>query len=94
MTVLTTPQRDTVARAFNRIVSTGGEATPYVKSVIRTAVDDVDDWAESAAASVPATSYNAALNVTFRNNATASQKALMLALVCMVRAGRPLPEGA
>lgn len=93
MAVLSTGQRDTVARAFHRIVSVGGEATPYVKSVVRTAVDDVDNWADSAAASVPATSYNAALNSTFRNNATAAQKALVLALVCWLRAGRPLSEG-
>jgi len=70
-----------------------GEATAVVKSVVRTAVDDVDDWAESAAAAVPATSFNSALNVTFRNNATAAQKALVLAFVCMERAGRVLSEG-
>jgi hypothetical protein len=89
--VLTTSQRDQVARAFMRIGT--NEPTPYVKSVVRTAVDDVDDWAESAATTVPATSFNAALNVTFRTNATAAQKALMLALVCWLRAGRPLSEG-
>lgn len=90
---LNTGQRDAVARAFNRIACTGGEATPYVRSVVRTAVDDVDNWAESAAAAVPATSFNAALNITFRTNATANQKSLMLALVCWWRAGRTLPEG-
>lgn len=86
---LSTPERDQVARAFNRIVSTGGEATPYVKSVIRTAVDDADDWATNNAAG-----YNTALNSTFRTNATSAQKALLLALVCWLRAGRSLPEGA
>lgn len=89
---LTVPQRDQVWRAFMRI-GTVGENCAVVKSVIRTAVDDVDDWAESAATAVPATSYNAALNVTFRTNATANQKSLMLALVCWLRAGRPLSEG-
>lgn len=88
---LSVGQRDAVARAFMRIGT--GESTPYVKSVVRTAVDNVDDWAESAATSVPATSFNTALNVTFRNNATANQKSLMLALVCWYRAGRTLPEG-
>lgn len=88
---LSVGQRDAVARAFMRIGT--GESTPYVKSIVRTAVDNVDDWAESAATSVPATSFNAALNVTFRNNATANQKSLMLALVCWYRAGRTLPEG-
>ncbi len=92
MAVLTTGQRDAVARAFMRIGT--GEATPYVKSIVRTAVDDVDAWAESAGSAVPATSFNAALNVTFRTNATATQKNLLFALVCWWRAGRTLPEGA
>ena len=87
---LTTPQRDQVHRAFMRL---NGEPCAVVKSVIRTAVDDVDDWADAAATTVPPTSFNAALNVTFRNNATANQKSLMLALVCWLRAGRPLVEG-
>lgn len=91
MAVLSTGQRDQVWKAFMRIGT--GEQTTIVKQVIRDAVDDVDNWAESAATAVPATSFNAALNVTFRNNATATQKALMLALVCWLRAGRPLAEG-
>lgn len=90
---LTTGQRDAVARAFHRMVSSGGESTPYVKSVVRTAVDDVDNWCESAATAIPATSYNAGLNTTFRNNATANQKSLILALVCWWRSGRTIPEG-
>lgn len=91
MAVLTSNQRDAVARAFNRLNS---EPCAVVKTVVRTAVDNVDDWAESAGTSVPATSFNAALNVTFRTNATAGQKAFLLGLVCMWRAGRTLPEGA
>jgi hypothetical protein len=87
---LSTPQRDQVARAFMRINT---EGCAVVKSVIRSAVDDVDDWADAAATTVPPTSFNAALNVTFRTNATANQKSLMLALVCWLRAGRPLSEG-
>jgi hypothetical protein len=93
MAVLTTPERDAVARAFFRAVSRGTEPTPYVRSVARAAVDEADNWAESAGVAIPATSYNAALNVTFRTNATAAQKALLLALVCWARAGRPLPDG-
>jgi len=91
VTVLTTAQRDAVARAFNRIGT--GEASAFLKSDLRTAVDNVDDWAESAAAAIPATSFNAALNVTFRTSATAAQKALLLALVCWWRSGRTLNEG-
>ena len=88
---LTTIERDQVWRAYMRLVTT--EPCAFVRSVLRTAVDDVDDWADSAATTVPATSYNAALNVTFRNAATATQKAALLALVCWWRAGRTLPEG-
>lgn len=89
---LTVGERATVHRAFMRML--GGEACSVVKSVILTAVGDVDDWCDAAATTVPGTSFNAALNVTFRTSATAAQKSLMLALVCLVRAGRPLPEGA
>lgn len=91
MAVLSTNQRDQVWRAFMRL--NGTDPCSVVKTVVRTAVDDADDWAESAAAAVPATSYNGSLNVTFRTNATATQKALLLGLICWLRAGRPLNEG-
>lgn len=89
---LTTPERDQVYRAFMRTVN--AEPCAFVKSVLRTAVDDVDNWCDAAATTVPPTSYNAALNVTFRNNATAAQKSALLGLVAWMRAGKPLPEGA
>lgn len=88
---LTTGQRDAVARAFMRTVV--GEPCAFVKATLRTAVDNVDDWCDSAAAAVPSTSYNAALNATFRTAATSAQKSALLALVCWWRAGRTLPEG-
>jgi hypothetical protein len=91
MAVLTTQQRDAVARAFMRTVTS--EPCAFVKSVLRSAVDNADDWAESAGTAIPATSYNTALNATFRSAATAAQKAALLALVCWWRAGRTLPEG-
>jgi hypothetical protein len=91
MAVLTTQQRDAVARAFQRTVT--AEPCAFVKSVLRTAVDDADNWAESAGNSIPATSFNTALNATFRAAATSAQKAALLALVCWWRAGRTLPEG-
>lgn len=83
---LTAGERDQVYRAFMRLIS--AEPCPYVKSVLRTAVDNADDWADANAAS-----YNTALNATFRTNATSVQKAALLALVSWMRAGRPLPEG-
>lgn len=88
---LTTNERDQVFRAYMRLVNV--EPCAFVRSTLRTAVDNVDDWCESAATAIPATSYNAALNVTFRNNATANQKSALLALVCWWRSGRTLPEG-
>lgn len=91
MAVLNTGQRDAVSRAFMRLINT--EPCAFVKTVLRAAVDNADDWAESAGGSVPATSYNLALNATFRAAATATQKAALLALVCWWRAGRTLPEG-
>lgn len=89
---LTTPERDQVFRAYMRLVD--AEPCAFVKTVLRTAVDDVDGWCDAAATTVPPTSFNAALNVTFRNAATAAQKAALLGLVAWMRAGRPLPEGA
>lgn len=83
---LTTAERDQVWRAFMRLVN--AEPCPYTKTVLRTAVDNADDWADANASS-----YNTGLNATFRTNATSAQKAALLALVCWVRAGRPLPEG-
>lgn len=50
------------------------------KTALRAAVDAADDWADANAAS-----YNSALPATFRNNATAGQKALLLAVVVLAR---------
>lgn len=88
---LTTNERDQVWRAFMRTVN--AEPSTFTKTVLRTAVDDVDTWCESAATTIPATSYNAALNVTFRNAATSAQKSQLLALVAWWRGGRTIPEG-
>jgi hypothetical protein len=88
---LSTGERDQVYRAYMRLIST--EPCGFIKTVLRTAVDNVDDWCDSAATTVPSTSFNAALNVTFRNAATSNQKAALLGLVAWMRAGRPLPEG-
>lgn len=89
---LTTPQRDAVYRAYMRVLG-GAEGCAFLKTQLRAAVDDVDNWCDSAATTVPGTSYNAALNTQFRTTSTASQKAMLLGLVAWVRGGRPLPEG-
>lgn len=88
---LTTQQRDEVYRAYMRVVR--AEPCGFIKTVLRTAVDNVDDWCDSAATTIPGTSYNAALNVTFRTTATADQKSALLALIAWWRSGRTLAEG-
>jgi hypothetical protein len=51
-----------------------------LKADIQAAVNAADDWADSNA-----TSYNSALPTAFRTNATAAQKALLLAVVVLAR---------
>lgn len=55
-----------------------GSVPNVTKSDLRAAVDATDAWVEANAAS-----YNIALPVIFRNNATAGQKALLVAVVAM-----------
>ncbi len=50
------------------------------KTDLRAAVDAADAWVDSNAAS-----FNSALPVAFRTNATASQKALLLVAVVLMR---------
>jgi hypothetical protein len=50
------------------------------KPDLRAAVDAADNWADANAAS-----FNAALPIPFRTNATSGQKALLLALVVLAR---------
>lgn len=88
---LTTGERDAVWRAFMRLVVS--EPCAFTKATLRTAVDDVDNWCDAAATTQPPTSFNAALNATWRAAATAGQKAMLLGLVCWYRGGRTVPEG-
>jgi len=50
------------------------------KADLQAAVNAADDWADANAAA-----YNTALPATFRTNATASQKAVLLAMVILAR---------
>lgn len=52
----------------------------FTKTMLRDALNAADDWAD-----LNASAYNLALPVTFRTNATAKQKALLLALVVLKR---------
>lgn len=55
----------------------------FSKVDIRAAIDACDAWCTANAAS-----YNAALPQPFRTGASATQKALLLAYVCVRRAGK------
>ena len=55
----------------------------FSKADIRAALVAADAWATANAAS-----FNTALPLPFRTAASASQKALLLAFVCMRRAGK------
>jgi hypothetical protein len=54
------------------------------KTDLQAAVNAADDWANTNAAS-----YNTALPAAFKANATATQKALLLAVVCLARFSVP-----
>ncbi|MBK9711544.1 MAG: hypothetical protein IPO81_09510 [Kouleothrix sp.] len=56
------------------------EAVGVTKDDLQAAVNAADDWADAAA-----TSFNSALPTAFRTSATASQKAVLLAIVVLAR---------
>lgn len=60
----------------------------FTKVDIQAVINAVDDWADANSVS-----YNNALPLNFKTNATAAQKALILAYVCMRRAGVLKVEG-
>jgi hypothetical protein len=60
----------------------GALSDAFTKPDLTAAVVAADAWATANAAS-----YNAALSDPFKSNATAQQKALLLAYVCLKRAG-------
>jgi len=84
MAILDAANRLRVFAHMLRLVAWPG----LVKADVKAAIDAVDDWAETNAAS-----YNSALPQPFRATATSSQKALVLAFVCMRRAGILKTEG-
>jgi len=74
-----------VTRAWRDMLdAVGAEAIPtkFIKPDLKAAVEAADAWADANA-----TSYNTALPVPFRTSASASEKALLLAYVCLKRAG-------
>lgn len=77
---LTTPERATVERAVTRWLSNKMQVQNWSKPTMAAAVAAIDDWADANAAS-----FNAALPAEFRTNASAEQKALLLACVLLRR---------
>lgn len=88
MAVLSQAERDRVRRWFMRAASQAAEPLNVSKAQLTAAVDAADQWADDNAAA-----YNSALPAAFRNNATASQKALLLAYVILRRYGGSVPDG-
>lgn len=81
MAALPNSERLRVWRGVMRFWSNIGEGIPNVtKADLQAAINAADNWADSTAAS-----YNLALPIAFRNNATAGQKALLLAVVVLAR---------
>jgi len=86
MAALSTTIRQQIWRGLMRYWSTQLETVAGItKSDLQAAVNAADDWADSNAAS-----YNSALPTAFRTNATAAQKALLLAIVVLARYNAPI----
>ncbi len=81
MAVLPDADRQRVWRSLMRLADFGGVPN-VLKADLKAAVDAADGWVDSNA-----TSYNSALPIAFRNNASAAQKALLLVLVVATRFG-------
>ena len=85
MAALSTTIRQQIWRGLMRYWSNLRESLSGVtKADLQAAVNAADDWADSNAAS-----FNSALPTAFRNNATAGQKALLLAIVVLARYNAP-----
>lgn len=74
-----------VTRAWREMLdAAGAEAIPtkFTKPDLKAAVETADAWCDSVAAA-----YNTALPQPFKAGATSSEKSLLLAYVCLKRAG-------
>lgn len=81
MAILSNVVRLQLWRGVMRVWSNERASLPnMLKADIQAAVNAADDWADANAAS-----FNTALPATFRTNASAGQKALLLAVVILAR---------
>lgn len=83
MAVLPDVDRITVWTKLMRDLSDIRESIAVTKTDLRAAINAVDDWCDTNAAS-----FNTAIPQPARAQLTASQKALLLAYVALRRAGR------
>ena len=83
MAVLPDADRITVWTKLMRDLSDIRESIAVTKTDLRAAINAVDDWCDTNAAS-----FNTAIPQPARAQLTASQKALLLAYVALRRAGR------
>lgn len=79
MAALSQAELDKVWRTFMRRRFVSGA---YTKAQLAAAVTAADTWADGNAAA-----YNSALPAGFRTTASPGEKAVLLALVCLQRAG-------
>ena len=85
LAALSTTVRQQIWRGLMRFWSRQLETISGVtKTDLQAAVNAADDWADQNASS-----FNSALPTAFRNNATAGQKALLLAVVVLARYNAP-----
>ena len=79
MAVLLDADRVRIFRGLMRYLGFGSVAN-VLKTDLKAAVDAADSWVDTNSAS-----FNTALPVVFRNNASASQKSLLLVAVVLMR---------
>lgn len=80
MAVLQTQDRQRIWRGLMRATKDFGSAAGVQKSDLQEAVDAADQWVDDNSAS-----FNNALPVTFRTNASTGQKSLLLVAVVLMR---------
>jgi hypothetical protein len=73
MAVMTDPQRAALVAELMAEISAARELCPVTKTALRAALDAADAWCSDNAAS-----YNSALPVGFRTNASVAQKSRLL----------------
>ena len=79
MAALPTLDRQRIWRGLQRFTDFGGVPN-VLKADLQAAVNATDDWIDSNQAS-----FNSALPVAFRNNATLAQKTILFCAVAMMR---------